>query len=86
MFARKLRVEIEEAGGQRPCPVDWLDRFFMRNFTGLRALDSTLPVSDGCMEAGFDVDLQILRQELERWLRGHKLLAPEARLRIATEP
>ncbi len=85
MFARKLRVQIEEAGGQRPCPLDWLDRFFMRNFTGVSALDSTLPVADGRIEAGFDVDLRVLHEELERWLRGHKLLAAQARLRITTE-
>ena len=57
----------------------------MRHFTGLSALDNTLPAAEGRLEAGFDVDLEVLRREFEQWLRGHKLLGPGGRLRITSE-
>lgn len=85
MFARRLRVEIEEDGGIRLCPLDWLDRFFMRHFTGFRALEDTLPTGDGRLEVGLHVDPDVVHRQFEQWLRGHKLLAPEARLRIIAE-
>ncbi len=68
MFARKIRVEVLEPGGGRECPVNWLDSFCMRNFTGRSAFDDILPISDGLMEAGFRVDLQFLKGDLEDWL------------------
>ena len=68
MFARKIRVEIVEGGTSRPCPVTWLDSFCMRSFTGRSAFDETLPLADGEMEAGYGVDLEALRSELEDWL------------------
>ncbi len=85
MFARRLWINIEEKGLTRPCPLDWLDHFFMRHFTGISALEATLPVGDGCLEAGFDVDLEVLHREFEKWLRGRKMLPPDAQLRITTE-
>jgi len=84
MFARKLRVEIEESGNRRPCPADWLDHFFMRHFTGLAALENTLPAGEGRLEAGLDVDLDFLRREFEKWLRGRKMIAPGEHLLITT--
>ncbi len=68
MFARKIRVEIVEEGGLRPCPAAWLDSFCMRSFTGRSAFDETLPVADGEMEASFRVELEALRPDLEDWL------------------
>ncbi len=85
MFARRLRIEIEENSNTRPCPLDWLDRFFMRHFTGFRGLEDTLPAGAGRLEVGLDVDTGVLGQHFEQWLRGHKLLAPEARLRITAD-
>ena len=83
MFARRLRLDVEQCSqGPRPCPLEWMDRFFMRHFTGLSALDDTLPAGEGLLEAGLDVDLEVLRREFEQWLRGHKLLAPDGRLSI----
>ncbi len=82
MFARKLRVEIERHGDQRPCPLDWLVHFFMRHFTGLRALENTLPAAEGLLEVGLDVDLEILQREFETWLRGRKMITPEEHLLI----
>ena len=68
MFARKIRVEVLEGDKDRECPVGWLDSFCMRSFTGRAAFDDVLPVSDGLLEAGFRVDLQFLKADLEDWL------------------
>jgi hypothetical protein len=68
MFARKIHVEILEPGEARECPVGWLDSFCMRSFTGRSAFDDVLPMGDGMMEAGFRVDLQFLKHDLEDWL------------------
>ena len=48
-------VEIIVGGERRPCPLDWLDSFCMRNFTGSAEFDDTLPLADGLLEAGFRV-------------------------------
>jgi hypothetical protein len=40
----------------------------MRSFTGRSAFDETLPLADGLVEAGFGVDLEALRADLEDWL------------------
>ncbi|SPF46475.1 hypothetical protein SBA1_650024 [Candidatus Sulfotelmatobacter kueseliae] len=45
MFARKIRVEYEEDGRRRPCPLKWLDSFSMRNFTNASIFDDTLPTT-----------------------------------------
>ncbi len=68
MFARKIRVEILKARGAEPCPLEWLDSFFMRSFTGRSAFDETLPVAAGEIEASFRVDLEALKKDLEDWL------------------
>ncbi len=68
MFARKIGVDVLEPQGPRPCPIAWLDSFCMRSFTGRSAFDETLPVADGRLEAGFRVDLEALRADLEDWL------------------
>jgi hypothetical protein len=68
MFARKIRVEVLEPHGPRPCPLAWLDSFCMRSFTGRSAFDDTLPVADGQMQASFRVDLKALQADMEDWL------------------
>ncbi|MFB3922747.1 MAG: hypothetical protein ACE145_13565 [Terriglobia bacterium] len=68
MFARKVQVEVEAPGSPRPCPLAWLDSYCMRSFTGRSAFDETLPVADGKMEAGFGVDLDALRVDMEDWM------------------
>jgi hypothetical protein len=67
MYARKLRVEIVLGAERRPCPIDWLDNFCMRNFTGQAEFDDTLPVGEGLLEAGFRVDTQRLAQAMGDW-------------------
>lgn len=68
MFARKIHVEVLDPGAPRECPLAWLDSFCMRNFTGRSAFDDLLPIANGLMEAGFRVDLQSLKHDLEDWL------------------
>ena len=55
MYARKLKVDVIIGGERRPCPLEWLDSFCMRNFTGAAEFDDTLPTSEGMLEAGLYV-------------------------------
>jgi hypothetical protein len=82
MFARKIRVEILKAEGAEPCPLEWLDSFFMRSFTGRSAFDETLPVAAGVIEASFRVDLDALSPNLEDWLTKKFGQGKPVRLRI----
>jgi len=68
LFARKVGVELLGAEGSSPCPLEWLDSFFMRSFTGRSAFDEALPVAAGEIEVSFRVDLAALQTELEDWL------------------
>jgi hypothetical protein len=67
MFARKLRVEMIMGGERKPVPLDWLDSFCMRNFTGAAEFDDTLPTGHGQMEAGLRVDPTRLAQSMSEW-------------------
>ncbi len=51
MYARRFKVEIIVGGERRPCPLDWLDSFAMRNFTGSAEFDDTLPEPERLAEA-----------------------------------
>ena len=84
MFARKIRVEYQDASRTVPCPIKWLDSFSMRSFTNFSVFDNTLPVSDGLMEIGSGVPLSQLRESMEDWFhrkgylpRGSHLLLTE---------
>jgi hypothetical protein len=68
VFARKIRVEIAGPEGPRACPLEWLDSFCMRSFTGREAFDETLPVAEGSLEVSFQVDADSLRTDMEDWL------------------
>ncbi len=67
MFARKLRVEMAIGAERKPVPLDWLDSFCMRNFTGAAEFDDTLPAGEGRMEAGLRVDPARLAQSMSEW-------------------
>ena len=67
MFAKKLKVEMEIESERTPVPMDWLDAFCMRNFTGSGEFDDTLPVSDGKIEAGLSVDEGRLGEAMSEW-------------------
>jgi len=84
MFARKIRVQYEEAGAMHPCPLKWLDSFSMRNFTNASVFDDTLPTSDGAMEIGTNVPIDELRSAMEDWFRRKSYLPKDAKL-VVTE-
>lgn len=86
MFARRLRVQIVVEGSVRPCPLDWLDSFSMRRFTGETAFDDTLPVADGELEAGKQVDTERLARALADWLTKKKGGGKKVEVRIEEIP
>jgi len=55
------------AGERKPVPLDWLDSFCMRNFTGAAEFDDTLPTGDGRLEAGLGVDPVRLAAAMSEW-------------------
>ncbi|HTS06269.1 MAG TPA: hypothetical protein VMP68_11865 [Candidatus Eisenbacteria bacterium] len=83
MFARKIRVEYEDAGRRVPCPLKWLDSFSMRSFTNYSVFDDTLPISDGEMEIGSGVPLDQLRESMEEWFRRKGYLPKDSPLLVS---
>lgn len=67
MYARKLQADVVIEGERRPAPLDWLDNFCMRNFTGSAEFDDTLPTGEGRLEAGLRVDLRRLADAMGEW-------------------
>jgi hypothetical protein len=67
MYAQKLVVQVTIAGQSRPCPLDWLDSFCMRNFTGDAEFDDTLPTGEGRIEAGLSVSPARLADAMSAW-------------------
>src|SRR3984893_5578440 len=67
MYARKLQVEIVVGAQRRATPLDWLDSFCMRNFTGSAEFDDTLPTGEGQIEAGLGVDPERLAAAMSEW-------------------
>jgi len=52
---------------RKPVPLDWLDSFCMRNFTGSAEFDDTLPTGDGELEAGLRVEPARLAVAMSEW-------------------
>ena len=52
---------------RRKVPLDWLDSFCMRNFTGSAEFDDTMPIGDGRLEAGLRVDPARLAAAMSEW-------------------
>lgn len=86
MFARKLRLSLAASGTEWPVPKTWLEEFFMRDFTASSAFDETLAAGEGRLEAGWRVKPEELRQQLEKWLRGRKMIPPDTEVRLTVEP
>ena len=83
MFERSVRVEHGRAAGDlKPCPIQWLDNFAMRNFTNDAVFDDTLPVADGVLEIGNRVPIGRLRAAMQEWFRKKGYLQPEDELRV----
>lgn len=67
MYARKLQADILIGKERRPAPLDWLDSFCMRNFTGSAEFDDTLPTAEGQLETGLQVQLDRLASAMSEW-------------------
>jgi len=67
MYARKLAAEMTIGSERREVPLDWLDSFCMRNFTGSAEFDDTMPTEDGRLEAGLRVDPARLAAAMSEW-------------------
>ena len=68
MYARKLKVEVAIGAERKLCPLEWLDAFCMRNFTGAAEFDDTLPTGEGTMEASLRVEPERLATAMSEWL------------------
>jgi hypothetical protein len=82
MFSRRVRIEYNENGERKPCPIKWLDNFAMRNFTNDPIFDDTLPVGDGLMEIGARVPLTRLKEAMEDWFRRKSYIARDEYIRV----
>jgi hypothetical protein len=67
MYARKFKADVVDDEGRRPVPLDWLDSFCMRNFTGSGEFDDTLPTGEGQLEAGLGIDPARLAAAMSEW-------------------
>ena len=70
MYAQKWKVDVVIEGERKACPLEWLDAFCMRNFTGSGEFDDTLPTGEGRVEASLRVDAQRFAAALGEWLTG----------------
>lgn len=68
VYAQKLHVDVVIAAERRPCPLDWLDSFCMRNFTNSAEFDDTLPLGEGTLEASFRVKPERFADAFSAWL------------------
>src|SRR2546430_11077591 len=68
MYAQKFPVDVVIRGNKKPCPLDWLDQFCMRNFTNSADFDDTLPVADGRIEASYRLTPDRFAEGLSVWL------------------
>jgi hypothetical protein len=68
MYAQKFHVDVLIKGQRKPCPLEWLDQFSMRNFTNSAEFDDTLPTGDGAIEASFRLTPERFAEGLAAWL------------------
>jgi hypothetical protein len=68
MYAQKFEVQVFIRGECKPCPLEWLDQFCMRNFTNSADFDDTLPTADGQLEASFRLTPERFAEGLAAWL------------------
>jgi hypothetical protein len=67
MYARKLRADMVIGDERRSAPLEWLDSFCMRNFTGSGEFDDTLPTGEGTLEAGLSIQPERLATAMSEW-------------------
>ena len=82
MYAQKFRVELVVNEQRQPAPLDWLDAFCMRNFTGSAEFDDTLPVADGEIEASLKVNPERFAVAFGEWLKKRGKVTSEQAFRV----
>src|SRR3989442_2268411 len=55
VYARKLEVDVVIGGERRPCPLEWLHDFCMRNFTNAAQFDNNLAKGESPVPLRFPV-------------------------------
>jgi hypothetical protein len=68
MYAQKFHVDVIIRGERKPCPMEWLDNFCMRNFTNAAEFDDTLPTGEGRVEVSFRLSPERFAEGLAAWL------------------
>jgi hypothetical protein len=68
MYAQKFNVQVVIRGQAKPCPLEWLDQFCMRNFTNAAEFDDTLPIANGKIESSFRLTPERFAAGLAAWL------------------
>src|SRR5262249_13700007 len=82
MFARKIRVQYEEAGAVHAWPLRWLDSFRSRDFTNASVFDDTLTTRRRTIESRANGPIEELRNSMEDWFRRKSYLPKNAKLVI----
>lgn len=86
MYAQKFRVELVTGEQRGPAPLDWLDAFCMRNFTGSAEFDDTLPVAEGEIEASLKVNAERFAAAFGEWLKKRGKVSGERAFRVEVRP
>jgi len=68
MYAQKFIVNVVIRGEVKPCPLEWLDQFCMRNFTNAAEFDDTLPLAEGRLETSFRLTPERFAEGFCAWL------------------
>ena len=68
MYAQEFQVNVVIRGERKPCPLEWLDQFCMRNFTNSPDFDDTLPLADGRLEASYRLTPERFVEGFGAWL------------------
>jgi hypothetical protein len=82
MYAQKFRVEVVTGEKRQAAPLEWLDAFCMRNFTGSAEFDDTLPVADGEIEASLKVNAERFAAAFGEWLKKRGKVGGEQAFRV----
>lgn len=85
LYSRKINVQYRRDGELKPCPIQWIDNFSMRNFTNDQIFDDTLPAGDGRLEIGARVPLDRLQAAMEDWFRRKGYLKQGDGLELAED-
>jgi hypothetical protein len=68
VYAQKFQVDVIVRGERKPCPLEWLDQFCMRNFTNSADFYDTLPPAEGRLETSFRLTPERFAEGLSAWL------------------